>query len=74
MKEYFSVIFHSYVFVCLFFFSFQNKLHQSTNAYIYHGNGRKVGRSGCSNPDESFGYGNSNDVVVFLQTKKELVL
>ena len=40
----------------LFFYSFQDKLHQSTNTYNYHGNGSKVGRSGCSNPDESFGY------------------
>ena len=62
MKEYFSVILYSYD----FFFSFQRKLHQSTNAYNCHGNDSTVGRSGCSNPDESFGYYDSNDVVVVI--------
>ena len=59
------------------FFSFQHKLHQSTNTYNYHGNGSVVGRSGYSNPDESFGYYDTDDVVVvkvFLQTKKVTVL
>ena len=53
-------IFYSYIIYALFicyFFSFQHKLHQSTNStYNYHGNGNTVGRKGCSNPDESFGY------------------
>ena len=50
----------------MLFFSFQHKLHQSTNTYNYHGNGSTVGRSGCSNPDESFGYYDSTDVVVVI--------
>ena len=49
-----------------YFFSFQYKLHQSTNTYDYHGNGSTVGRSGCSNPDESLGYYDINDVVVAI--------
>ena len=50
----------------MLFFSLQHKLHQSTNTHNYHGNGSTVGRSGCSNPDESFGYYDSNDVVVVI--------
>ena len=38
------------------FFSFQYKLHQNPNMYNYHGNGNRVGRSGWSDRDESFGY------------------
>ena len=34
--------------------------------YNYHGNDSTVGRSSCSNPDESFGYYDSNDVVVVI--------
>ena len=64
MKEYSSVILYSYVFfVC---FLFQHKLYQSTNTFNYHGNGSTVGRSGCSNTDESYGYYDSNDVVVVI--------
>ena len=69
MKEYFSLILYSYVFVffvCLFVCLFQHKLHQSTNTFTYHGNGSTVGRSGCSNTDESHGYYDSNDVVVVI--------
>ena len=58
-------IFFSYtLFICFFFC--QHKLHQSTSTYNYHGNGSTVGRSGCSNPDESFDYYDSNDVVVVI--------
>ena len=32
--------------------------------YDYHGNGSAVGRSGCSSPDESYGYYDINDAVV----------
>ena len=60
MKEYFSVILYR------LFFSFQHKLHQSTNIYDYHGNGSTVGRSGCSNLDESYGYYDINDVVAVI--------
>ena len=60
MKEYFSVILYSYV----IFFSFQNKLHQGTNTYNYHGYGSTVGRSDWSNSDELLCYYDSNDVVV----------
>ena len=56
-------IFSSYT-LFMFFFSFQHKLHQSIKTYNYHGNGSTVGRSGCSNLDESFCYYDSNDVVV----------
>ena len=62
MKEYFSVI----LFIHMLFFSFQHKLHQSTNTHNYHGNGSTLGRSGCSNPDESIGYYDINDVVVVI--------
>ena len=50
----------------MLFFSFQHKLHQSTNAYNCRGSGSTVGRSGCSNLDESFSYYDSNDVVVVI--------
>ena len=49
-----------------YFSSFQHKLHQSTNTYNFHGSGSTVGCSGCSNPDESFGYYDSNDVVAVI--------
>ena len=58
MKEYFSVVLNR------LFFLFQHKLHQSNNTYNYHGNRSTVGRSGCSDPDESFGYYGINDVVI----------
>ena len=61
MKEYFSVILYHVI-----FFSFQDKLHHSANTYNYHGNCSTVGRSGCSDPDESFGYYDSNDAVVVI--------
>ena len=59
-------IFFSYTLFICYSFSFQHKLHQSTNMYNYHGNGSAVSRSGCSNLDESFGYYDSNDVVVVI--------
>ena len=49
------------VFCCCFF---QYKLHKSTNTYNYHGNASTVGRSVCSDPDESFGNYDINHVVV----------
>ena len=61
MKKNFSVYF-----IHMLFFLFHHKLHQSTNTYNYHGNGNKAGRSSCSNPDESFSYYDSNDVVVVI--------
>ena len=42
------------------FFSFYHKLHQSPNGYNDHENGSGGGRpcpSGCTDHDESFGYG-----------------
>ena len=59
-------IFFSCTLFIYYFFSFQQKLHQSTNTYNYHGNDSTVGRSSCTNPDESFRYYDSNDVVVVI--------
>ena len=59
-------IFSSYT-LFIWFFSFQHKLHQSPNTYNDHGNGSRVGLSGCSDCDESFGY-DINDASMF---KKE---
>ena len=61
MKE-----FCSYTLFMCYFFSFQHKPNQITNMYNYHGNGSTLGRSGSSNPDESFGYYDSNEVVVVI--------
>ena len=54
-RSIFQLYFISYV-----FFPFQQKVHQSTNTYNYHANVSTVGRGGCSIPDESFGYFDSN--------------
>ena len=43
-------------FIHKLFFLFQHKLHQNTNMYNYDGNDSRVGRDGCSDGDESFGY------------------
>ena len=59
-------IFFRYTLFMCYFSSFQHKLHQSTNTYNFHGSGSTVGCSGCSNPDESFGYYDSNDVVAVI--------
>ena len=70
MKEHFSVILYPKV----IFFSFQHKLHQSTNMYNFHGSGSTVDCSGCSNPDELFdelfGYYKINNVVVVIYRRK----
>ena len=59
-----ELIFFRYTLFIGYFFSFQHKLHQSTNMYNYHGNGSRVGCSDCSDLDESFGYYDIKDVKV----------
>ena len=49
MREYFPVILVS----SYEYFSFRNKLDQSSSTYNDHGNGSRVGRSGCSNQASS---------------------
>ena len=61
MKE-----FCSYTLFIYYFFSFQHKRNQIINMYNYHGHGSTLGRSGRSNPDESFGCYDSNEVVVVI--------
>ena len=58
IKEYFSIVLYLQGFFCLF----QHRMHQSTNMFNYHGNDSKVDRSVCSDPDESFGYYDVNQV------------
>ena len=58
IKEYFSVVLYLQSFFCLF----QHRMHQSTNMFNYHGNDSKVDRSVCSDPDESFGYDDVNQI------------
>ena len=66
--------FFSYTLSKGYFFSFQHKLHQSTNMYNFHGSGSTVDCSGCSNPDELFdelfGYYKINNVVVVIYRRK----
>ena len=45
---------------------FNYTIHQSTNAYNFNGNDSAVGRSSYSNPDDSLGYCDINDVVVVI--------
>ena len=59
MKRVRERIFSSYTFF-IGCFSFQHTLHQIPNTYNDHRNGIRVGRSRCSDRDESFGY-NIND-------------
>ena len=62
-------IFSSYT-LFLTLFSFQYKLHQSPNTYDDHGHGSRVGRSGCSDRDESFDY-DINDASMFKKEDKK---